>query len=387
MVPSKQRKQRDRRMFLRILFRSLMVRKTRVFIAYGSILIGAAVVFALLSLSLDISIKMSRELRAYGANFFIGVAEGNQQTSMDAAVVPHIMELIPPERVVGVTPYLYGIARLNAGDAVVVGVDFAGLRKISPFWQVQGTWIAVDFDDRHCMVGHSLARAQGLKPGDQVTLSNRETGTRRTMKVRGVVETGGPEDNQLFVTIPLAQKLLGAPDRVNHLMMSILPSGFDVESLAARIQQEMPGTIAEPLRRISWSEGKILQKIKGLMAMVAAIILIASTLCVMTTLMAMVVESSGEIALLKALGAENRDVVRQFLSETGCISLAGILSMAVGFVLAQLLGQAIFSAAITFRLVVAPLTLFISMTAALAAAAVPVRMAVRIAPAIILKGK
>ena len=375
------------RMFLRILLQSLRIRKSRVLIAFCSILIGAAVVFALLSLYFDISIKMSRELRAYGANFFVGAAETGQPT-LEADIYRRVLEQIPAQRLVGASPYLYGVARLDLGNAVLAGVDFTGLRRLSPFWQVEGKWIAVDFDEEHCMIGRALARNMALKVGDRLRVLKRETGFNQSLTVRGIVETGQAEDDQIFVNLSLAQKILGQPGRINHAMLSILSRDFDTDALAARLKEQWPGVTAAPLRKVSYSEGKILEKIKGLMALVAVIILAATTFCVMTTLVAMVVERTREIALLKSLGAENRSIVRQFLIETCCISLAGIAGgMLVGFLLAQLLGQAVFGAAISFRLAVVPLTPTVSLVAALLAAIMPVRMALRIAPATVLKGE
>ncbi len=219
-------------------------------------------------------------------------------------------------------------------------------------------------------------------------MRKRETGFSKKLTIRGIVETGQAEDEQIFVNLSLAQKVLGQEGRINHAMLSVLSRDFDIEALAAELERELPGVSAEPLRKVSYSEGKILEKIKGLMALVAVVILAATTLCVMTTLMAMVVERTREIALHKALGAENRSIVRQFLVETGCIGLAGIAAgMAVGFVLAQVLGQAVFGASISFRPATVPLTVTVSLLAALLAAALPVRMAVRVAPATVLKGE
>jgi putative ABC transport system permease protein len=374
-------------MFLRILAQSLRVRKSRVAIAFCSILIGAAVVFAFASLYFDISIKMSRELRAYGANFFVGAAADSGAT-IDAGVLERALEAIPDDRLLGASPYLYGVVRLDLGNAVLAGVDFTGLKRISPFWQVEGSWIGVDFDEESCMIGWRLARNMALKAGDRVTVLRRESGFGKQLTIRGIVETGAAEDDQIFVNLSLAQKILDEPGRINHAMLSILSRDFDIDSLAAGLERDLPGVSAEPLRKISYSEGKILEKIKGLMALVAVVILVATTLCVMTTLMAMVVERTREIALHKALGAENRSVVRQFLAETCCIGVAGIAAgMVVGFALAQILGQAVFGAAIAFRPAVVPLTLTVSLMAALAAAVMPVRMAARIAPAIVLKGE
>jgi putative ABC transport system permease protein len=238
------------------------------------------------------------------------------------------------------------------------------------------------------MVGRALARNMALKVGDQLRVFKRETGFNQSLTVRGIVETGQAEDDQIFVNLSLAQKILGQPGRINHAMLSILSRDFDTDALAARLKEQWPGVTAAPLRKVSYSEGKILEKIKGLMALVAVIILAATTFCVMTTLVAMVVERTREIALLKSLGAENRSIVRQFLIETCCISLAGIAGgMLVGFLLAQLLGQAVFGAAISFRIAVVPLTLTVSLVAALLAAIMPVRMALRIAPATVLKGE
>jgi putative ABC transport system permease protein len=53
--------------------------------------------------------------------------------------------------------------------------------------------------------------------------------------------------------------------------------------------------------------------------------------------------------------------------------------------LAQLLGQAVFGSFIGFRFLVLPVTLVPSLAAALLAAALPLRMAVRIVPAQVLK--
>ena len=122
------------------------------------------------------------------------------------------------------------------------------------------------------------------------------------------------------------------------------------------------------------------------MAIVAVIILTVTTLCVMTTLIAIVSERTREIGLMKAIGADDRDIARQFLAETLIMGVAGVAAgLVTGFLLAQLLGQAVFGSFISFRWIVIPMTLLPSVLAALLAAAMPVRMAVRVVPAQVLK--
>ncbi len=373
-------------MFLLILFKSLKVRRSRVSLAFFSITIGAAIIMALLSVYFDISIKMSRELRTYGANFFIGPDASSKDQIIDGRVFEDVVKEVPSGKLIGASPYIYGVVRLDLGNAVMVGVDFPGLKKLSPYWDVEGRWVSMDFDEKHIMIGTSLAKNMELKVGDKVNLVKRETGFQKELIVRGIVETGQEEDDQIFVNISLARKVLGMEGKINHAMFSIMTRGMDIDAFASALERKFQGIDAKPIRKLSYSEGKILGKIKGLMALVAIIILAATTLCVMTTLMAMVVERSKEIGLMKALGADNGSIVAQFLSETALIGLAGVLAgLVAGFIIAQLLGQAVFGSSISFRPIVLPLTLVISITAAQVAAIIPVRMAVKVVPAKVLK--
>jgi len=93
------------RMFLLVLFKSLKIRKNRVAITFFSIMIGASVITALSSVYFDISAKMSRELRAYGANFFIGPKAGAESRTTDAGA---IREAAPPRTSTGWCVWTWG---------------------------------------------------------------------------------------------------------------------------------------------------------------------------------------------------------------------------------------------------------------------------------------
>lgn len=380
----------DRRrwpMFARLVWRSLTVRAGRVGVALAALAVGAAVVSALLCLYLDIQVKMAEELRAYGANFVIGAPADATARGVDAEMLAAGIGAVPRERLVGATPVLYGVARLDQGNAILAGVDFPGLRRVSPFWQVEGAWIGVAFDERNAMVGRKLAEAMELRVGDTIEVLGEDAGARARLTVKGIVDTGDAEDEQMFVALPLAQRLLGLPGRADFALLSITVDGAAADALAAGIGATVPGVEARPIRKISESDGVILEKIDGLMAVVAAFILVMTTLCVNATLSAMVAERAPEIGLEKALGAGHGAIAAQFAGETVLIGLAGtILGLGLGFGLAQVLGQAVFGGWVGFRALVIPATLAASLLTALAAAALPVLRAVRIAPARVLRG-
>lgn len=374
------------RMFALLLWRSLSVRAARVAVALAALAVGAAVVSALLFLYLDIKVKMGEELRAYGANFVVSAANPDAH-GLDAAALGRAVAAIPAERLVGASPALYGVVRLDQGNAVLAGVDFPGLRKVSPYWRVTGAWIGVGFDERNAMVGRRLAEAMEIRIGDSLAVQG-EGGTKAQVTVKGILESGDAEDDQIFVSLPLAQRLLDRPGRADFAMLSVTVDGAAADALAAAIDAAAPGVSAKPIRRVSESDGMILDKIDGLMAVVAAFILVMTTLCVNATLTAMVAERAPEIGLAKALGAGHRAIVAQFLGETALISVAGtVLGLVLGFGLAQVLGQAVFGAWVGFRPLVPPVTLAAAMATALVAAVVPVRRAVKIAPARVLRGE
>lgn len=373
-------------LFWRLVWRALLLRRQRVLIVFLALLVGAAIVSAMASVYFDIDAKMSRELRTFGANFFLGPVPDGERNTIDQAVYRRVLDEAPADLVTGSSPFLYGIVRLEQEQAVLVGVNFSGIRQVAPYWQVEGHWIGVDFDDRHAMIGRNLATKLELKQGDSIAVL--EEGQSYRLAIKGIVETGEATDNYLIVNLELAQRLLRHPGEISNVLFSLVNDGNRVERFAAELQQQMPQLTVRPIRRVSASEGKVLNKIKELMALVSVIILGLTTLCVNITLTAMIGERRQELALQKALGADAWDITRQLLTETVLIAAAALaLGMMLGFVLAQLLGHTVFAASIDMRWQVVPTTSILCLMTAAVATILPMRQATAIRPAIVLKGE
>jgi len=378
----------NRTMFFTLIFKALTIRADRVCLALAAITLGASVVTALLCLYLDIKVKMSEELRAYGANFIISSSQETGTHNLNIHTLQNAVRVIPPKQLVGSTPIIYGIAHMELGDAVLTGVSFIGLKKVSPYWQVKGSWIGVDFDDRHAMIGQNLAKTMELKLGDSVDISGTDSTQHTSLKIRGIIESGGPEDDQIFVSLPVADHLLQTPDRVDFGLLSVAVTGQDADLLAQKISEIIPETSTKPIRNLSQSDGDILEKIDGLMAVVALFILVMTTLCVNATLTAMVAERTKEIGLQKALGATNGHIIKQFLSETAFISFCGaILGILLGYGLAQILGYAVFGGNVAFHSIVIPITASVSIGIGMLAAIAPARRSTSVSPALTLRGE
>lgn len=378
----------DTKLFRLLVFRALANRARRVLVVFSALAVGAAIVCALAAVYYDINAKMSRELRTFGANFYLGPASAD---SMPQATYGNIVAAAPPGLVVASSPYLYGGVRAEMSRIALVGASFEALRQLSPYWQVEGSWVGVDFDDRNAMIGRKLAARLEVKPGGSVTLlrASGSATVKKTLALRGVVETGDAFDSVLLVNLAVAQEQLGQPGRISQALLRVDTSDpARVEAWAAQIRRDHPGIDARAIRKVSAAEGRVLEKIKGLMGLVCLVILTLSTLCVNTTLTAMVGERAREFALQKALGSSHRAILLQLLAETAIVALAAISAgLVLGWLLAQLLGHAVFASSIDFRAPVVPLTVGVSLLAALVAAILPLRRAINLQPAAILKGE
>ena len=373
-------------MFWRLIFRALRLRLQRVFIIFTALTVGASIVTAMAAVYFDINTKMSQELRTFGANFYIGSADGGM---MNQAELNAILQKSPDGFITAASPYLYGVARSDLEKIVLMGVNFDAMRILAPYWQITGSAINVNFDDRNAMIGKTLAERLHVKVGDSLQLSKNAV-EKHSFNIKGIVEAGDATDNMLIVNVEFAQNWLDKEGVVNNALLNVQnEQGVNtVDQFAEKIMQQYPDLTARPIRKVSASEGQILEKIKGLMGLISLVILVLATLCVNTTLIAIVGERSKEFALQKALGARKLDIIRQISTEILIIAFCAIIiGLGLGYLLAQVLGITVFKSYIDMRLPVLPITIVLSLLVAFVAVIIPTRRALSINVANALKGE
>lgn len=373
-------------MFWRLIFRALRLRLQRVFIIFTALTVGASIVTAMAAVYFDINTKMSQELRTFGANFYIGSANGGM---MNQAELNAILQKSPDGFITAASPYLYGVARSDLEKIVLMGVNFDAMRILAPYWQITGTAINVNFDDRNAMIGKTLAERLHVKVGDNLQLSKNAV-EKHSFNIKGIVEAGDATDNMLIVNVEFAQNWLDKEGVVNNALLNVQneQGANTVDQFAEKIMQQYPDLTARPIRKVSASEGQILEKIKGLMGLISLVILVLATLCVNTTLIAIVGERSKEFALQKALGARKLDIIRQISTEILIIAFCAIIiGLGLGYLLAQVLGITVFKSYIDMRLPVLPITIILSLLVAFVAVIIPTRRALSINVANVLKGE
>ncbi|MDR1007374.1 MAG: FtsX-like permease family protein [Campylobacteraceae bacterium] len=368
--------------FVKMVFKSLSLSRGAAGVIFVSVALGTAITAAFINIYLDIDSKMNRELKAYGANFIIA----SKDTYISENIYENALSQIQNDKLLGASAYLFGMARLELGNAVIAGVNFKELKKVKPFLEVRdGNYINVDFDDFGALAGVDLAKKMELQVGSTVDMVGIDGIVK--LKIRGIISTGGKEDNILFVPLSTAQITLGKEGLINFADIVVLGNFEELKALGEIISQNTT-LIAKPVTAISQSEGIILEKIKLLMALVALSVLLITSLCVNTTLSSIIFSRTKEIALLRALGASKKSIVRLFGMETFIMAfIASLVGAGFGFLLSQAFGQAIFSSGIDFRFLSIPSAILISLIFAVAACFLPIKRSLGINVADILRGE
>ncbi len=390
----------------------------------AAIAMGSAVAASMLGVMLSIGDKVNRELRSAGANIVVrkrasvvtgGV--GGVTTSATGAA-----NYMAEEDAVKVRSIFWGLAitgfspSLTArdGDVPVDGVWFnheykdpggnmvrTGVRDVNPAWRVQGRWAADDSSE--CLTGQGLAKRKGWAEGASATVFG------EPCRIVGILSSGGDADDHVLMPLHTLQRLTGKAGRINLIDVAANTKPEDdfarrdpktlsaselerwsctnyVLSIAYEIEQAIPGTVARPVRRVADSEGKILDRVGGLMALIALAALVSAGLTVWSLTAAAMMERRGEIAIMQAIGAARWMVALLLGIEVALVGLVGgIVGAAAGVGLASFVGEAVFGDAVEVSPVLPFAVVVAAVLVSLAGASQPLKKALDLEPSVILR--
>jgi putative ABC transport system permease protein len=375
-------------MFWRILWRLLYASRGRLALAVIAVASGAAVCAALLNLDLDATDKLTREFRVLGANVVISAAQsGDAAATLDTGALQQIEELHLPGVVAA--PYLYLSAEAeatgNSAAVIVAGAWLDEVSRMNSWWKVDGNWVSARDSRSDCMIGEQAASRLGLIPGQSVKIHY--AGREATLRVAGIITAGSSEDSQIFMGLPLAQELAGLGPRASLIQITARGSAPEIEDVIRRLSIALPGLEVRPLRQLAQAEGRLLDRLRGLLFGTVLLILTLTSLGVLAAMAGLALERRRDVGLMKALGGSVRRIMRLFLAEATAIGFAGgICGFVVGMALSEWIGERVFSVPITPRLIVLPATLALMVLVSLAGA-LPLRLLGRVRPSDILRGE
>jgi len=382
-------------MFWRIWWRLLRGSRARLAVAFLAVASGATVCAALLNLQFDADRKLTREFRTLGANVVVSPAappgaNPGEPSLMSEQVLDHIAAIPAPSGTVA-APYLYIAGRAAASpnsepkSVIIAGTRLSEMSSLAPFWKIDTMELPEPDPNKGCLVGKSVAQQLGLSLGSALELGY--GGTHAQLRVSGIVTAGGPDDNQVFVDLPVAQRLAGLEGRISLVQLSVPGTPAAIEQFTSRVAAQLPGATVRPIRQLAEGEGRLFSRIKGLLLATVILILVLTALCVLATMAALAMDRRLDVGLMKALGGSMRQVLRLFLLEAGSLGLAGgLVGCGAGLLLSEWVGRRVFGAGVTPRLEVLPVTLALMVGVSLAGA-FPLRLLARVKPAVIFRGE
>ncbi|MGB9435347.1 MAG: FtsX-like permease family protein [Candidatus Acidiferrum sp.] len=380
-------------MFWRIERRLLTTNYGRLFVILLALGAGAAVTSALLNLQMDAKKRLTTEFRALGANVIIAPRQANNESSAGATLDEGLLSQLPAEyegKPIPAVGFLYVIGEvakegsIHFEPAVIAGTEGQGITQIRPGRRTEYL-TNLENDPEACEVGAKAAVQFKVHAGDLLQLKNQ--GKTASCKVFAVVATGGAEDTQVFTKLKTAQDFADLKERLSLIQLSVTATPDSVKSFISSLSQRLPGASVNGIKQFAEAEGRIYNRISGLLSATVLLVLFLTSLCVMAGMSNVAVERKNDVGLMKAIGGSIRRVVRLFLTEAILLGIGGgLIGSAVGIIVSIWLGKAVFGVAAQPRWIVYPVSVTLTVLVSIASA-FPLRRLASIRPASVFRGE
>ena len=339
--------------------------KMRSFLTALGIIIGVGAVISMVSIGQGAKAAVEDRFTSMGTNLLTvragsrsrgglhgggGSAQNLTMADAEALLEAEAVEYMSPQ-VSSRTQVKYGNKNWNT-SIQGVGASYPMIRN----WEVD---IGNFFDDNMVRAGQKLAVLgsevyqnlfEGADPIGQVIRINRVPfSVVGVLKTKGEAGGWGSHDDQIAVPFTSAQRLMGRRFRLN----SIEISAFTGRSQEAQAQIEEILRIRHKIElgaeddfsvrdmtEIAEAAGESTKILTILLAGIASVSLLVGGIGIMNIMLVSVTERIREIGIRMSVGAKERDILLQFLTEAIVLSIfGGILGILVGIASSKLISN------------------------------------------------
>ena len=348
-----------------VVIKDAVRRRRRLSYTALGVVIGVAVVIAVLTVAAAGENKIYEELDKYGANLVVtpaisdmGLELGSLELGslsvgdnyMNEDKLPTIRVItdgaireefsdslgIPEgEDIATIAPKLYANTKIEDTSIMVAGFDPVEELAIKGWWEVSGKYPR---QPQEAMVGQTASEVLDVNPGDTILIEGQE------LEVVGILAaTGSQDDYQVFLPLATAQSIFNKQGQLSSVDIRALCNVCPVEMIADSINNNIPGVRAVAVKQIANNEMNLMDKMNEFLMALAGITLVVGTFGVVNTMTSSVHERVKDIGIMKAVGASRSQVVKIFLYEAVIVGLiGGIIGYIAGTVLSYLVGPLIF---------------------------------------------
>ncbi len=377
---------------IKISITSLLANKARSFLTMLGIIIGIGAVIIIMAVGASAQNLVLTQIKSLGTNL-IGILPGHSEKESplnaftgfsvttltyddamalrDKKNVPNIVDVVAYNKSAGTAVW-----SLNSYDTNLSGIT-VGYLKVEGGEVKIGRFFTREEEknfSRVAVLGSTVKKelfGESDVVGQRIKIKNQSFEVIGVMKERGIVAMQDYDD-QIFLPIKTAQKLIG----VNHL--GLIRAKIDQKNNINRAINDVEATLRER-HGITDTSGKsddftvrnavqaldmitdVTNALKYFLAAMAALSLIVGGIGIMNIMLISVTERTREVGLRKAIGANNSNILNQFLMETVVITLlGGIIGILLGIAVSFLISSGIQFFGYDWVFIISPLSIFLA---------------------------
>ena len=351
---------------VRLALRSVRRNALRSILTLLGIVIGVAAVIAMLTIGAGTTAKVKTDIAKLGSNLLVirpgapagpGQQQANSKTFSDKDVAALARE-IPDAKAISAAAQksvkvVYGTESLTAQ---IAGTDtgYFSARDL-------GVTAGREFNDSEvrvgasvCLVGETVRKqffGAGSPLGTSIRIGRMNCDVIGLLETKGFSQFGQDQDNVVLMPLAAFQRRVSGSNDIETIYVAAKEgqSTSDMQMLVEDILRDTrritPGKeddfSVRDLTQIASAMASTTATMTGMLGAVAAISLLVGGIGIMNIMLVSVTERTREIGIRLAIGAQERDILTQFLVEATVLSLiGGLLGIALGLGLALLASSA-----------------------------------------------
>ena len=353
---------------LKSALKSLWKYKLRSFLMMIGIVIGVIALTVIVSAGFGAKDLVMERVKKFGLESLMVTAGGGVQMSrpQSSGQLTTTLKLSDADYLINEIPAIKELAPFNRrGNSEIKYFEkttTAALFGVTPSWAYVWDWDVAEGEfitdedisslNRVCLIGPTAQKmlfGESNPIGEKISVGNIQFEVKGILQPKGTSPGGGDMDNRIMIPLSTFMRRVANVDYLFAIKILLDPekeSNTIVEDINYILRERHSLAQGEPddFSITTPTEiTKMAEKISGtfnlFLALLAAISLITGGVVVANIMFISVNERKREIGLRKAVGANSKDILNQFLIEAIVVTLlAGVLGVLIGSVGAKILG-------------------------------------------------
>ncbi len=304
-----------------LVFANLRVRPFRTLISVVGVALGVVLVVLFTGLARGMTNDMAKRAANWKAEIVFTRPGGMDATSSNATVnlayAAKLREIEGVHSTVPILRYFSPDSKSRWGIKQLDGIEWAPFAEMNGMEMVSGR-AAVANDE--VIVDERQSTDEGIKVGDNVELFGG-----KQYRVVGIFAP--PSGARIKMSLAGLQDALQT-DKCSYILVK-LNDGADIDTVAARINQTLPGNKINLTRDLVIDAQERIPGLNTFLKVLVALGAFVSTIFVLLSMYTTITERRKEIGILKSLGASKTFIIQTIEGEAFMIGILGII---VGFV-------------------------------------------------------